>query len=156
MLKLNRLTDYAIVVLGQMSRDPGVVRTAAALSQATLIPTPTVAKILKTMASTGLVTSHRGAAGGYSLDRSAETVSVVEIIQALEGPIALTACVDGAVDPCDVVSACPMSGNWNRVNDAIRSALEGVSLADMLDPTEMFMPADRTAADADPVAAVKS
>ncbi len=156
MLKLNRMTDYAIVVLGQMSRDPGVVRTASALSQATLIPTPTVAKILKTLASSGLVTSHRGAAGGYSLDRGPEAVSVVEIIQALEGPIALTACVDGAVDPCEVVSACPMSGNWNRVNEAIRGALEGVSLADMLDPTDMFMPAERGNAKTPALTAAKS
>ena len=65
-------------------------------------------------------------------------MTVTAIVQALEGPIAFTACVDGAEDACEVESLCPMRGNWNRVNDAIRSALDKVTLADMLDPNEMF------------------
>ena len=138
MIRLNRLTDYAIVILGQMSQDVGRVRTAGALAEATGVPVPTVSKIMKTMGSARLVTPHRGAKGGYSLDVPASDVTVTEIVQALEGPIALTACVDGAEDACEVENLCPMRGNWNRVNDAIRSALDGVTLADMLDPDEMF------------------
>ena len=138
MIRLNRLTDYAFVILGQMSQDLGRVRTAGALAEATGVPVPTVSKILKTMGSARLVTPHRGAKGGYSLDVPASDVTVTEIVQALEGPIALTACVDGAEDACEVENLCPMRGNWNRVNDAIRSALDGVTLADMLDPDEMF------------------
>lgn len=138
MLRLNRMTDYAIVVLGQMSQDIGRVRTAAALSEATGVPLPSVAKILKTLAGASLVTAHRGAKGGYSLDRPADQVTVTDIVQALEGPIALTACVDGAEDSCEVEHSCPMRGNWNRVNAAIQAALDAVTLADMLDPDEMF------------------
>jgi len=138
MIRLNRLTDYAVVVLGQMSHDVGRVRTAAALSGATGVPMPTVSKILKLMGSAGLVTPHRGAKGGYSLDIPADRVTVTAIVQALEGPIALTACVDGAEEACEVERLCPMRGNWNRVNDAIRGALDNVSLADMLDPSGMF------------------
>jgi FeS assembly SUF system regulator len=138
MLRLNRMTDYAIVVLGQMAQDTGRVRTAAALADATGVPVPTVSKLLKQMAGASLVSAHRGAKGGYSLDRPATVVTVTEIIQALEGPIALTACVDGAEETCEVESCCPMRGNWNRVNRAIRSALDGVTLADMLDPEGMF------------------
>ena len=138
MLRLNRMTDYAIVVLGQMSLDVGRVRTAAALAEITTVPQPTVAKILKHLAGAELVTSHRGASGGYSLARPAQAVSVADIVQALEGPISITACVEGTDDECEAASQCPMSGNWNRVNDAIRTALECVSLADMLDPNEMF------------------
>ncbi|MEQ8584902.1 MAG: SUF system Fe-S cluster assembly regulator [Thalassobaculaceae bacterium] len=145
MLRLNRMTDYAIVILGQMAQDVGRVRTAAALSEATSVPVPSVSKILKTLSHAGMVTAHRGAKGGYSLDRQAGDVTMTEIIQALEGPIALTACVDGAEDSCEVQHSCFMRGNWNRVNAAIHAALDAVTLADMMDPEEMFP--DRTAAD---------
>lgn len=138
MFRLNRLTDYAIVILSQMSHDIGVVNSAGSLAATTQVPVPTVSKILKLLSAAGVVTSHRGVAGGYSLDRPAAGVSVAEIIQSLEGPIALTACVDGATDGCEAENHCPISGNWNRVNDAIRTALAGVSLADMTDPREMF------------------
>lgn len=138
MLRLNRMTDYAVVVLGQMARQPGLVQTAAHIAEGTAIPLPTTSKLLKQMAGSTLITSHRGANGGYSLDRAAENVKVSEIVEALDGPIALTACVDGAEDQCDVESLCPMRGNWNRVNNAIREALESVSLAELIDPTDMF------------------
>jgi DNA-binding IscR family transcriptional regulator len=63
---------------------------------------------------------------------------VSEIIEALDGPIALTACVDGTTDQCDVEASCPIRGNWNTVNEAIKSALDRVTLADLLDPGEIF------------------
>ena len=138
MLKLNRMTDYAVVVLGQMARQPGLVQTASHIAEGTAIPLPTASKLLKQMAGAALITSHRGSNGGYSLDRAAGDVRVAEIVEALDGPIALTACVDGAEDHCDVESLCPMRGNWNRVNNAIREALENVSLAELIDPTDMF------------------
>lgn len=138
MIRLNRLTDYAIVVLSTMSRSVGRVHAAPALAEQTGVPLPTVAKILKALGQAGVVSSHRGAAGGFSLDRPADAISVAAIIQALEGPIALTACVDGSDSSCGVESLCPMRGNWNRVNTAIREALEGVTLADMIDPALMF------------------
>jgi FeS assembly SUF system regulator len=138
MLRLNRMTDYAVVVLGQMARQPGLVQTASHIAEGTAIPLPTASKLLKQMAGAALITSHRGANGGYSLDRAAAEVRVAEIVEALDGPIALTACVDGAEDQCDVESLCPMRGNWNRVNNAIRDALENVSLAELIDPTDMF------------------
>jgi FeS assembly SUF system regulator len=138
MLRLNRMTDYAIVILGHMAQEVGRVRTAAALSEATSVPLPSVAKILKMVTGAGLVTAHRGAKGGYSLDRPASEVTMTQVIQALEGPIALTACVDGAEDSCEVENSCFMRGNWNRVNTAIRAALDAVTLADMMDPEHMF------------------
>ena len=131
MFKLNRLTDYGVVVMSQMSQDSDQVRTAPQISQNTGVPLPTVAKLLNTLAHERLVASRRGAAGGYSLARPPKQISVAEIIQALEGPIALTACVDGATGCCDVETVCPMRGNWDKVNAAIRGALSQVSLADM-------------------------
>ena len=138
MLKLNRMTDYAVVVLGKMAQYPGQTQTAAHIAQGTAIPLPTVAKLLKQMAGTTLIRSHRGATGGYSLDRAATEVRVSEIVEALEGPIALTACVEGAATHCDVEALCPMQGNWNRVNEAIRAALHNVSLAELIDPANLF------------------
>ncbi len=140
MFKLNRLTDYAVVMMSQMTRSPDGLCTAPNIAQETGVPLPTVAKLLNALAHAELITSHRGAAGGYSLDRPAEAISVAEIIQALEGPIALTACVDGAVGGCDVQSFCPMRGNWDKVNKAIHGALSQVSLADMLPGPGDFMP----------------
>ncbi len=131
MFKLNRLTDYAVVVLSQMSRNPDEVCTALRISQYTSVPLPTVAKLLNALAHAGLISSHRGAAGGYTLNRNAAEITVAEIIQAMEGPIALTACVDGSESICDVESLCPMRGNWNKVNKAIYGALSEVTLADM-------------------------
>ena len=131
MFKLNRLTDYGVVILTQMTWNPDDLRTAPQIAQDTGVPLPTVAKLLNALAHEGLITSHRGAAGGYTLNRPAEAISVAEIVQALEGPIALTACVDGASGGCDVESLCPMRGNWDKVNKAIHGALSAVTLADM-------------------------
>src|SRR3546814_5160407 len=91
MLRINRIEDYAICGLGQRAQDVGRVRTAAAPADATGVPVPTVSKLLKQMAGAALVNARRGAKGGYSLDRPAAEITVTEIIQALEGPIALTA-----------------------------------------------------------------
>ena len=150
MFKLNRLTDYAVVVMSQMSCNPKELWTAPKIAQDTGVPLPTVAKLLNALAHGELISSHRGAAGGYTLNRKAEDISVAEIIQALEGPIALTACVDGATGGCDVESLCPMRGNWDKVNKAIQGALSRVSLTDMMpDPIDFLdrgkaPPADRT------------
>ncbi len=132
MIRLNRLTDYAIVVLAQMAQDGRSVRTATEVARETAVPLPTVAKLLKTLARHDVIRSQRGAGGGYSLARAPEDISVAQVIDALEGPIALTACVEGSDDNCGVESLCPMRGNWNKVNQAVRAALESVTLADMM------------------------
>lgn len=131
MFRLNRLTDYAVVVLAQMAQEREEVRTAPRIAQDTGVPLPTVAKLLNALARGDLVTSQRGASGGYTLSRPAADISVAQIVQVLEGPIALTACVDGTDGQCDVQSLCPMRGNWNKVNSAIHQALSQVTLADM-------------------------
>ena len=131
MFRLNRLTDYAVVLLTQMASRPAELRSAQAVAEQGGLPLPTVAKLLNALAREGIVASHRGASGGYTLGRSAAAISVADIVQALEGPIALTACVEGSVEPCQVETLCPMAGNWNKVNQAIREALASVTLAEM-------------------------
>jgi FeS assembly SUF system regulator len=147
MFRLNRLTDYAVVVMTWMTYRPDAVHTAPQIATDTGIPLPTVAKLLNALARESLVLSHRGAAGGYTLGRRADEVSVAEIIQAMEGPIALTACVEGSAHHCDVECLCPMRGNWNQVNQAIYHALSEVTLADMAASAgRMFGPLDEPAA----------
>lgn len=138
MFRLNRLTDYAVVVMSQMSMHDSSLRSAQQMARDTGIPLPTVAKVLNVLTREGLVASHRGATGGYALSRSAGQINVAEIIQALEGPIALTACVDSASGCCDVETLCPMRGTWDKVNDAIRDALSQVSLADLIEESSPF------------------
>ncbi len=132
MLRLSKLTDYAVVVLVRLARAEascGAVQTSPGISVATGIPEPTVAKVLKAMAGKGLVASLRGARGGYRLSRGLDTIPVAEVIEAIDGPIALTACVDGG--DCESQCLCPMRGRWDPVNMAIRTALGAITLADM-------------------------
>lgn len=131
MFRLSKLTDYGVVVLGQMADLTGAHTTAPELAEATNLPLPTVAKILKLLAKANVINSTRGAGGGYALERPAHKVSVAEIIEALDGPVALTACVDGAEGACDVESQCPMRGQWDPINFAVKAALDSVSLADI-------------------------
>ena len=134
MLRLNRLTDYAIVAMSKMSHSPDDVRTTTQISLETAVPMPTIAKLLNALVKGGLVLSHRGASGGYTLSRSAEEITAADIIQAVEGPISLTACVEGSDEECGIQFDCPMSGNWNKVNEAIHKALNEVTLAELGTP----------------------
>ena len=128
MFRLSKLTDYAVVVLVRLSRDGGI-QTSPGVAASTGIPEPTVAKVLKAMAGRGLVGSLRGARGGYRLERSLASIAVADVIAAIDGPIALTACVDGG--ECESGCLCPMRGRWDPVNAAIRAALQAITLADM-------------------------
>jgi FeS assembly SUF system regulator len=130
MLRLSKLTDYAVVVLVRLAGAPGVL-TSPGIAAATGIPEPTVAKVLKILAGSGLVTSQRGAHGGYRLHRALDEIPVSDVINAIDGPIALTACVEGSVTECESQGLCPMRGRWDPVNDAIQQALNGITLADM-------------------------
>lgn len=128
MFKLSKLTDYAVVVLVRLSRG-AEVQTSPGIACATGIPEPTVAKVLKTLACKGLVVSQRGARGGYRLGRPLSAIAVSEVIEALDGPIVMAACVDGG--GCGTSTQCPLHGRWDPVNEAIRKALRGITLAAM-------------------------
>jgi Rrf2 family protein len=127
MLRLSKLTDYAVVVMVRLADlSPGAnpdVQTSPGIAAATGVPEPTVAKVLKTLAAT--------ARGGYRLARPLEDIAVSEVIAAVDGPIALVACVDGSLTECESQGLCPVRGRWDPVNDAIQQALTGITLADM-------------------------
>ncbi len=129
MLRLSKLTDYAVAVLVRLAGEQPL-QTSTAIAASTGVPEPTVAKVLKALAGKGLVASQRGARGGYRLVRPLRTIAVAEVIEAIDGPIAITTCVDGA-GGCEAERLCPMRGRWDPVNTAVREALLGISLADM-------------------------
>ena len=141
MLRLSKLADYAVVVLIRLSEGDQAahcVQTTPGLSAGTGVPEPTVAKVLKALASAGLVSSQRGARGGYRLVRPLDAVSVADVIVAVDGPIALTACVEGSTTYCDVASMCAVRGRWDPINAAIRDLLSAITLADMRDASVPF------------------
>lgn len=131
MLRISKLTDYGTVLLAHLATDRNTVLSAADVASATGIAPPTVSKLLKSLARAGLVTSTRGASGGYRLARSARQISAAEIIDALEGPVSITECSasDGL---CEHEGVCNVGGAWQRINVAIRHALNDVSLSDLL------------------------
>jgi FeS assembly SUF system regulator len=130
MLRLSKLTDYAVVVLVRLAAS-NCVETSPCIAAATGIPEPTVAKVLKTLAAGGLVTSLRGARGGYRLMRPLGAIPISDVITAIDGPIALTACVDTSVSGCEAEGLCPVRGRWDPVNEAIQQALSAITLSDM-------------------------
>ncbi len=145
MLRLSKLTDYGVVVLVQLASGE-CVQTAPGIARATGIPEPTVSKVLKTLAASDLVASQRGARGGYRLARPLHHMPIAEVIAAIDGPIAVAACVEGSGGDCEARGLCPVHGRWDRVNDAIHQALMSITLADMARPKWPLAPRAHDAA----------
>ncbi len=133
MIKLSKLTDYAVVILAAMVSEQGERLTAAGLAEKTKLPEPTVAKVLKILARENVIESIRGVNGGYVLMHSAQEIKITSVIAAMDGPLAIAACVEnGQGACCDHEASCSIKGKWTPVNTAIRNALDGVTLADMV------------------------
>lgn len=131
MLRISKLTDYGTVLLAHLAANPASVCSAAGVAAATGIALPTVSKLLKSLAKSGLVTSTRGANGGYELSRSPAAISAADVIDALEGPVSITEC--SSIDSlCEHEGVCSVGGSWQRINVAIRRALDDISLSDLL------------------------
>jgi FeS assembly SUF system regulator len=130
-IRLSKLADYGIVIATHLARHPGRQHTAADVAAATAVPAAMTSKVLKLLTRAELLASHRGALGGYSLARPAGTVSVKALVEALDGPIAITSCTEPTPGDCSILSLCPARANWERINRAIRDALDEVSLDEM-------------------------
>lgn len=143
MLKLSKLTDYATVILSYMAKDQNNMHAANEISIATGITQPTVSKILKLLLKAKVLTSVRGAKGGYLLARAPEKITIASVIDVMEGPIALTECT-ASHESCEQASGCQIQGNWDLINRKVFNALESVTLADMATPAkqpeEIFIP----------------
>ena len=146
MLKLSKLTDYATVILSYMAKEQHRIYVAPDIAQATGIAQPTVSKILKTLVKAGVLSSMRGAKGGYLLAKAPGKISVAAVISALEGPIALTEC-SASHQSCEQAQGCGIQGNWHLINQKIANALESVTLADLIlpatAPQEIYIPVSR-------------
>jgi FeS assembly SUF system regulator len=133
MIRITKQTDYGVVLLTQMANQPERVYNAPDLAAEAHLPLPMVSKILKLLTRDGVLVSHRGVKGGYSLARQPEAISMAEIIAALEGPIAITECIEEVGD-CVHERLCPVRSNWHRINEAVLTALQGITLAEMVHP----------------------
>ena len=131
MLRVTKLTDYATVLLTTLAAAPARVHSAAELAEVARLELPTVSKILKPLAHAGLVTSFRGANGGYRLARPPSQISLIEIVEASEGRLGMTEC-SGEHSSCEHEPHCGVQGHWRRINDVISDTLRGMSLAEML------------------------
>lgn len=130
MLRISKLTDYGTVILAHLASQPDRPLAAAEVAEHTRIAVPTVSKLLKILQRNGLVTSTRGSLGGYQLARPAGEITAARILDALEGPVAITEC-SGQHSNCAHESNCQVGHAWQRVNAAIRRALNDVTLAQL-------------------------
>ena len=135
MLRVTRLTDYATVVMTVLAARPDAVMSAPDLAEQAGLEAPTVAKVLKPLAQAGLVEGFRGANGGYRLTREAADISLVEIVEAMEGPLGMTECSVPS-GQCGIAHSCGVQANWRRINDVVAEALGNISLAQMLEPPQ--------------------
>lgn len=140
MIRLSRMADYAIVIAGTIAQNRDALHSAQSLASASGLGLPTVSKILKQLVKAGILLSIRGSHGGYRLAKSAETITIAQLIEAVDGPIALTECVEAhATGACHLESLCSTKSGWDKVNHAVRSALGSVTLAEFHQP--VFLPA---------------
>jgi FeS assembly SUF system regulator len=131
-IRITRQTDYAIILLAYLASRPRErILTAREAAQECRLPVPMVSKILKTLAREGILLSHRGVKGGYSLGRLPERITIGDIIGALEGPIGMTEC-SSSPGSCEQEPVCPVRINWQRISLAVRGALEEIPLSEMV------------------------
>ncbi len=128
MLRITKITDYGFILLAHMAnQNQDTLHNAKDLSTAIGIPLPTVSKVLKILTQGGILQSHQGSKGGYTLSRKPAEITAAEIIEAVEGPVAITDC--SSAEGCE--RKCVVSPSWQRVNGAVISSLKALTLADM-------------------------
>lgn len=139
-MRLSSMADYAVVTMSAAARHCGSAQlvgadgkkrsrvSAAELAAETGLPVPTVQKLVSRLTAAGLLRSTRGVGGGLKLARPAAAITLADIIEAVEGPIALTQCVDSARSDCSLDACCSVRPHWPIVNAALRGALAQVSL----------------------------
>ncbi len=131
-MRLSSMADYAVVTMSAAARHCGFAQVnAAQLAAETGLPAPTVQKLVSKLTAAGLLRSSRGVGGGLKLARPAAAISLADIVEAVEGPIALTACVDQGKHDCGLELACQVKPHWPVVNAALRGALAGVPLTQL-------------------------
>ncbi len=134
-MRLSSMADYAVVTMCAAARHCGGVRVSAAeLADETGLPLPTVQKLVSLLSRAGLLRSARGAGGGLKLARPAAAITLADIVEAVEGPIALTSCVEQGRHDCALETCCSVRPHWGVVNETLRDALAGVPLTRLAGP----------------------
>lgn len=135
MFRISRLTDYGTLILVFLADQEPRLCTASAVAAGTHVAPPTAQKLLKVLAKTGLVDSVRGTDGGYRLACDPGSITAAEILDALEGPVAITECSADDGD-CALESLCQVGSAWQKINSAIRLSLSEITLADLGHPRD--------------------
>ena len=131
-MRLSSMADYAVVTMSAAARHCGGARTSAAeLAAETGLPVPTVQKLVSMLSRAGLLRSMRGAGGGLQLARPAAAITLADIVEAVEGPIALTSCAEHGKHDCGLEGTCCVQPHWGIVNTAMRGALAGIPLTQL-------------------------
>ena len=130
-IRLSKLADYGIVMMTHLARQDGRQLATPEIAAATGVPVPMASKILKLLVRGDLLDSQRGAHGGYGLARPARAITVADVIEVLDGPIAMTSCTEPGPSECVIESVCSARTNWLRINAAIREALDGITIDEM-------------------------
>ena len=140
-MRLSSLADYAVVLMTAAARACATARlNATVLAATTGVPLPTAQKLVSRLSAAGLIESTRGTGGGFRLARAAGVITLADIVEAVEGPIALTTCVDEDRHDCALDGRCHVKPHWAVVNEAVRGALAKVTLADLAAPVSMPAP----------------
>ena len=132
MLRLSKMTDYGVLLMSELAKDASLVQRAPDLADATHIPQPTVRKVMTALIQSNLVASTRGINGGYKLQRNPGSISVRELIHCLEGNVSLTDCEVSGKKACEQAEVCGTKKNWLKINQAMRDALQNITLEDMV------------------------
>ena len=138
MIKVSRMADYAVLLVCKMSKNQDKFFSANELSLNTSLKTTTINKILTKLTRADITSSVRGVTGGYKLAIRAEDISVGNIIEIIDGRVALTVCVEnGENNNCELVSMCPSQSNWQIINNAVCNALNAISIEEMANPSKI-------------------
>lgn len=131
MIRLTNLADYAVVVMSAAARAPDPRLSAGSVAAATGLPVPTVAKLMGSLTKAGLLASSRGPSGGFRLARAPAAITLADVVEAIDGPIALTSCAHDAASDCAIEGACAVRPHMSVVTRTVRDALRAVTLAEL-------------------------
>jgi len=137
MISITKHSDYAIVMLAYLARNPDVLVSAKELSEGSKLPYPTVSKILKLLVKSDVLASIQGAHGGYRLKKSPTEISVASVIEAIEGPIAMTECATGDHGKCKTQDSCSIQPHWMTINGVIKKSLENLAISTLSQPVSV-------------------
>ena len=131
-MRLTSLADYAVVMMAAAARHPAGARLSATLlAEETGVPLPTAQKLTGRLSAAGLLTTARGIGGGFTMSRLPSEISLADIVEAVEGPIVMTSCIDEQRHDCALEACCQVRPHMNVVNGAVRGALQSVSLSSL-------------------------